>query len=66
MSLWVDETIKLITNSGIDIERVPYRIIIAIFYDHLSNRNLAVLVSSIYEVDQNDIYFEIDKIVLES
>lgn len=63
MSLWLDETRKLITNSGIDIQRIPCRIIIAIFYDHLSNRNLAMLVSSIYDVDENDVYFEIDKIV---
>lgn len=63
MSLWLDETIELITRSKINLKKVSYRSVIAIFYDHLSNRNLALLVATLYDLNENDIYFEIDKIV---
>ena len=63
MSLWLEKTIELINKSRIDIKSVKYNSIIVVFYDHLSNRNLAILIASLYNIDENDIYFEIDKII---
>ena len=63
MSLWLDKTKELIIDAGINLNEVSYNSIVVVFHDHLSNRNLAILIASLYQAEENDIYFEIDKII---
>jgi hypothetical protein len=63
MENWLRKTIDLIQISIKNIQNIDYKIIIHMFYEHLSNRNLAKLIATLYHIDENEVYFEIDPIV---
>ena len=60
---WLEKAIDLLSTSNINLQEVSYESMIIIFYDHLSNRNLSILISEVYNMDAGDVYFKIDKIV---
>lgn len=63
MEEWLKKAIDLIKKSFKNIKDIDYKIIIRIFYEHLSNRNLAKLISILYDLNEIDVYFEIDIII---
>ena len=63
MEEWLKKAIDLIEKSFKNIKDIDYKIIMRIFYEHLSNRNLAKLISILYDLNEIDVYFEIDIII---
>lgn len=63
MEEWLKKAIDLIKKSFKNIKDIDYKIIMRIFYEHLSNRNLAKLISILYDLNEIDVYFEIDIII---
>lgn len=62
---WFNETVDLIKNSlGNSLHSIDYKSLLFVFYNHMSNRNLAKLIAYLYEKNQTDIYFEIDNIIV--
>ena len=63
MEAWFNETVDLIRRSLPDLSSVNYKSLLFVFYDHMSNRNLAKLIAYLYEKDSILVYFEIDRII---
>ncbi len=63
MDTWLKNAITIVNKSLDKIETISYENLVYVFYDHLSNRNLALLISKLYNKDVDEIYFEIDKII---
>ena len=63
MKNWLQQTLDLFSKSFNNIEEINYKNIIFIFYEHLSNRNLAVLIANVFDKEELDVYFEIDNII---
>lgn len=63
MEKWLTKAIDLVNKSFEDLSSIDYRILVYIFYDHLSNRNLALFISMLFNMNKIDVYFEIDNII---
>jgi len=59
---WLSDAIALV-NKSIDISKTDYKLLIWIFYETMSNRNLAEFISILYKKNKIDVYFEIDNII---
>ena len=59
---WLSAAIELISKS-IDLSKTNYKLLIYIFYEFVSNRNLAKLISILYKKNEIDVYFEIDAVI---
>jgi hypothetical protein len=59
---WLSAAIVLI-NKSIDLSKTDYKLLIFIFYEFISNRNLAKLISILYKKNETDVYFEITPII---
>ena len=60
---WLSAAIELI-NKSLDLSKTNYKLLIYVFYELIPNRSLAKLISILYKKDENDVYFEIDAIVI--
>ena len=63
MEDWLKNIIEIIQKTFDDILTIDYKDLISVFYEHMSNRNLAKFISILYNKNEIDIYFEIDKIM---
>lgn len=64
MEDWLEDTKKLIYRSlGEDLSSADYKLLIRIFHEHMSNRNLAKLLSQLFNKEEIGYYMEIDKIM---
>ena len=61
MEGWLTKSLNYF-RKNLEIEKVDYKDLIIIVYEEYSNRNLAELIANLYNLDQTDIYFEIDSI----
>lgn len=63
MDNWLEESLRYFNFSFKNIERFDYKIFIFLIYNDYSNRNIAILISKLFQKDENEIYFEIDEII---
>ena len=63
MDNWLEESLRYFNFSFKNIEKFYYKIFIFLIYNDYSNRNIAILISKLFQKDENEIYFEIDEII---
>ena len=60
--LWLSSAIELV-NKSIDISKTDYKLLVCAFYEFISNKNLAKLISILYKMDTFEVYLKIDNII---
>ena len=60
--LWLSSAIELV-NKSIDISKTDYKLLVCAFYEFISNKNLAKLISILYKMDTSEVYLKIDNII---
>lgn len=63
MDDWLEVSITYFTRFK-NLKMINYKIFIFLIYNDYSNRNIAILISKLFGKDENDIYFEIDDIIV--
>lgn len=63
MDNWLEESLIYFNVNFKDLKKIDYKIFIFLIYNDYSNRNIAILVSKLFQKDENEIYFEIDEII---